>query len=126
MLDVLLHVMLHASYHKSSTSRCMFHHMLHVLLHVVLPSSCHVSCPRHEFCFMIHASCFMPHFELHVSCFIPYAVLFRESRFICHEAFVACLKSCFIACFMLYVNTCLLYTSPSPRDVEESRMPSSA
>ena len=23
-------------------------------------------------------------------------------------------------------NTCLLYTSPSPRDVEESRMPSSA
>ena len=25
-----------------------------------------------------------------------------------------------------FVNTCLLYTSPSPRDVEESRMPSSA
>ena len=25
-----------------------------------------------------------------------------------------------------YTNTCLLYTSPSPRDVEESRMPSSA
>jgi len=25
-----------------------------------------------------------------------------------------------------YVNACLLYTSPSPRDVEESRMPSSA
>ena len=25
-----------------------------------------------------------------------------------------------------YVNSCLLYTSPSPRDVEESRMPSSA
>ena len=25
-----------------------------------------------------------------------------------------------------YANTCLLYTSPSPRDVEESRMPSSA
>ena len=24
------------------------------------------------------------------------------------------------------VNVCLLYTSPSPRDVEESRMPSSA
>ena len=24
------------------------------------------------------------------------------------------------------VGTCLLYTSPSPRDVEESRMPSSA
>ena len=25
-----------------------------------------------------------------------------------------------------YTGTCLLYTSPSPRDVEESRMPSSA
>ena len=25
-----------------------------------------------------------------------------------------------------YIRTCLLYTSPSPRDVEESRMPSSA
>ena len=25
-----------------------------------------------------------------------------------------------------YVRSCLLYTSPSPRDVEESRMPSSA
>ena len=25
-----------------------------------------------------------------------------------------------------YTVTCLLYTSPSPRDVEESRMPSSA
>ena len=24
------------------------------------------------------------------------------------------------------INVCLLYTSPSPRDVEESRMPSSA
>ena len=26
----------------------------------------------------------------------------------------------------MWVNGCLLYTSPSPRDVEESRMPSSA
>ena len=25
-----------------------------------------------------------------------------------------------------YIQSCLLYTSPSPRDVEESRMPSSA
>ena len=25
-----------------------------------------------------------------------------------------------------YIESCLLYTSPSPRDVEESRMPSSA
>ena len=28
--------------------------------------------------------------------------------------------------FMSLLKTCLLYTSPSPRDVEESRMPSSA
>ena len=28
--------------------------------------------------------------------------------------------------FTTFNNTCLLYTSPSPRDVEESRMPSSA
>ena len=28
--------------------------------------------------------------------------------------------------FTKSVNICLLYTSPSPRDVEESRMPSSA
>ena len=28
--------------------------------------------------------------------------------------------------FRVGVNGCLLYTSPSPRDVEESRMPSSA
>ena len=26
----------------------------------------------------------------------------------------------------LYLNTCLLYTSPSPRDKRQSRMPSSA
>ena len=28
--------------------------------------------------------------------------------------------------FMILSMNCLLYTSPSPRDVEESRMPSSA
>ena len=31
-----------------------------------------------------------------------------------------------LGCFAAEFNTCLLYTSPSPRDVEESRMPSSA
>ena len=30
------------------------------------------------------------------------------------------------ATFIIRVQGCLLYTSPSPRDVEESRMPSSA
>ena len=72
MLDVLLHVMLDAS-----DPRLMFHLMLHVLLRVVLPSSCHVSCPRHVFCFMFHASSFMPRFEVHVSRFIPDVVLLR-------------------------------------------------
>ena len=31
-----------------------------------------------------------------------------------------------ISCCTCHVIICLLYTSPSPRDVEESRMPSSA
>ena len=35
-----------------------------------------------------------------------------------------CLK--FVSFVGAVVSTCLLYTSPSPRDVEESRMPSSA
>ena len=30
------------------------------------------------------------------------------------------------ACDKFGIGSCLLYTSPSPRDVEESRMPSSA
>ena len=33
---------------------------------------------------------------------------------------------CFLRLANIWVNGCLLYTSPSPRDVEESRMPSSA
>ena len=32
----------------------------------------------------------------------------------------------FVSEDVLYFRGCLLYTSPSPRDVEESRMPSSA
>ena len=35
-------------------------------------------------------------------------------------------KTVMMAGLILYLYTCLLYTSPSPRDVEESRMPSSA
>ena len=31
-----------------------------------------------------------------------------------------------IACFMACTESCLLYTSPSPRDLSTSRMPSSA
>ena len=33
---------------------------------------------------------------------------------------------CFVGFLAAVLGTCLLYTSPSPRDVEESRMPSSA
>ena len=35
-------------------------------------------------------------------------------------------KRGFIEAISTKVSNCLLYTSPSPRDVEESRMPSSA
>ena len=31
-----------------------------------------------------------------------------------------------VECFTVFVETCLLYTSPSPRDLSTSRMPSSA
>ena len=34
--------------------------------------------------------------------------------------------ACCNAAFYSHMEACLLYTSPSPRDVEESRMPSSA
>ena len=32
----------------------------------------------------------------------------------------------YVSRFKILTKNCLLYTSPSPRDVEESRMPSSA
>ena len=35
-------------------------------------------------------------------------------------------EGCVFDTHLMVVNPCLLYTSPSPRDVEESRMPSSA
>ena len=35
-------------------------------------------------------------------------------------------RSLFPADFRVWVDTCLLYTSPSPRDKRQSRMPSSA
>ena len=46
-----------------------------------------------------------------------------------HEEAVMCFERAIGAdpkCAMAYWGVCLLYTSPSPRDVEESRMPSSA
>ena len=38
----------------------------------------------------------------------------------------AAIAACATLCVVEPAMTCLLYTSPSPRDVEESRMPSSA
>ena len=35
-------------------------------------------------------------------------------------------KAGFIECYRARINICLLYTSPSPRDRQKSRMPSSA
>ena len=48
--------------------------------------------------------------------------------FIFTVIFTACEEDLPKASFDLYElkSLCLLYTSPSPRDVEESRMPSSA
>ena len=53
---------------------------------------------------------------------------------VCHQAMRARLGTATVHCVfaessalsILSPNACLLYTSPSPRDVEESRMPSSA
>ena len=42
----------------------------------------------------------------------------RVSRFRCRSAFESDLQ--------IDINICLLYTSPSPRDRQKSRMPSSA
>ena len=39
---------------------------------------------------------------------------------------VAAVMSSMIAVTIEYINGCLLYTSPSPRDISGSRMPSSA
>ena len=38
----------------------------------------------------------------------------------------AYIKELQVQSHLIHLNYCLLYTSPSPRDVEESRMPSSA
>ena len=45
---------------------------------------------------------------------------------VCADAGVAFVGMVFYAKSPRHLSFCLLYTSPSPRDVEESRMPSSA
>ena len=42
------------------------------------------------------------------------------------ESFSALIPATFVMTFFFLVNFCLLYTSPSPRDLSTSRMPSSA
>ena len=43
-----------------------------------------------------------------------------------HQASSASLVSVMTALYFHHLNSCLLYTSPSPRDRQKSRMPSSA
>ena len=121
----VIYVMIHASYHKSSTSRFMLHLMLQILFRVVRPSSCHVSCPRHVFCFTIHVSflvsccfvsCFMSCFLFELMCLSCLIVDVKRvsastsvdtigMRSQIHEGRHGPRKheSCFMACFMLYV-----------------------
>ena len=42
------------------------------------------------------------------------------------QMLIALIGVCAAAMLLWYVYICLLYTSPSPRDAHESRMPSSA
>ena len=53
-------------------------------------------------------------------------VRFTPIRVVCNNTLTLSLNSKSQASVKVSHRTCLLYTSPSPRDVEESRMPSSA
>ena len=47
-------------------------------------------------------------------------------RFASNFVFLILLAACLPVCMMTNRTSCLLYTSPSPRDRQKSRMPSSA
>ena len=57
---------------------------------------------------------------------LPLKTLSLESNFRSQKKLVDWVNACFQKIFPKHNDPCLLYTSPSPRDVEESRMPSSA
>ena len=50
----------------------------------------------------------------------------KEKAFVLHTMAKMCKHSGFLHSLLVYLNNCLLYTSPSPRDRQRSRMPSSA
>ena len=52
--------------------------------------------------------------------------VFQPEKLLHGGASVALAESVGSAASHMYINTCLLYTSPSPRDKRQSRMPSSA
>ena len=58
-------------------------------------------------------------FDLH----IPFDSQLRDPKFV---GIAITLSSINIGDYFIVNNTCLLYTSPSPRDLSTSRMPSSA
>ena len=53
---------------------------------------------------------------------MPTRILLRKRRFKCYQ----CSKMMVSETSIVKKNICLLYTSPSPRDRQKSRMPSSA
>ena len=67
-------------------------------------------------------------FALFVFCFSlgGVAVVFRDVQGVLPEVASDGFLMVFAGGATVKGRTCLLYTSPSPRDVEESRMPSSA
>ena len=78
-------------------------------------------------------------FEVLTCGFLKYAEQYKDSVFIlehgmfqkydslnCFKKNTATLLGFFGLDHLKWISNCLLYTSPSPRDVEESRMPSSA
>ena len=58
--------------------------------------------------------------------FLELVALLEEQSLAGADGAVALLEQSHIFDERLNLQTCLLYTSPSPREVEESRMPSSA
>ena len=55
-----------------------------------------------------------------------YTTVFKPTEVLMMMTAFAAMETVHVAAYSHLLDTCLLYTSPSPRDVEESRMPSSA
>ena len=92
--------------------RILFFFLLLIVLWLVLCSA--------RFFVFLFACYFFPRIDL-----CMYFVFWRVSWFRVDFAFV-CVSWFFYSCITLVSCFCLLYTSPSPRDMRRSRMPSSA